>query len=356
MYTIAVVNQKGGCGKTTTAANLAAGLAARSRRTLLVDLDPQAHASLSLGHIDDGSERSLYDVVVDPLVPITQILAPVAENLDLAPGSVILHAAEQVLAGAAQRENRLRRKLESIASQYHYVIIDSPPAVGLLTVNALSAADLALVTVEASYLALHGMARLFETIRMVRRETGREVAVRALCTMFDGRTRHAQEVYDEIRRHLGDTMYKTIIRVNVKLREAASHGKSIFAYASHAKGAEDYGALADEVLAAEARIDMDSEAAVSASDDLAVNAAIAEGMGASAPTRSDARKSPTAPDTPERSERLLIVGRISASPAGEELSVGPAVARSPMGEPSRSPMGEPSDRRDEGSELDERGR
>lgn len=266
MYTIAVLNQKGGCGKTTTAVNLAAGLAARGRRTLLVDLDPQAHASLALGHVDDGSERSLYDVLVDPLVPITQIIAAKSENLDLAPGTVILHAAEQVLAGAAQRENRLRRKLESVASQYHYAIIDSPPAVGLLTVNALSSADLALVTVEASYFALHGMARLFETIEMVRRETGREIAVRALCTLFDSRTRLAQEVYDEIRRHLGDTMYKSIIRVNVKLREAASHGKAIFSYARHSKGAEDYAALADEVIRGEPGAEMIPEAAVTADD------------------------------------------------------------------------------------------
>lgn len=248
MHAIAVVNQKGGCGKTTTAVNLAAGLAARGRRTLLVDLDPQAHASLALGWIDDGSEKGLFDVIVDPYLPLETVIAERLPGLDLAPGNVVLHAVEQLLSGAPHRESRLQRKLLPLEPRYDVVVIDTPPAVGLLTVNALAAARLVLVTVEASFFALHGMAKLFETIEMVRRETGRDLEVRALCTMFDARTRIAQDVLEEMRRHLGDTMYSTVIRVNVKLREAASHGKPIFEYAAHSKGTEDYGALADEVL------------------------------------------------------------------------------------------------------------
>ncbi len=252
MRAIAVVNQKGGCGKTTTAVNLAAGLAALGQRTLLVDLDPQAHASLALGRIDDGGEKSLYDVLVDPYLPLDAAIATVSDSLDLVPGNVLLYGIEQVLSGAPQREYRLRRKLEPLADSYAYVVIDTPPAVGLLTINALSAADVALVAVEASYFALHGMAKLFETIEMVRRETHRDIEVRALCTMFDGRTRLAHEVRDEIRRHLGDTLYASVVRVNVKLREAASHGRTIFDYARLSKGAEDYGALAREISTADA--------------------------------------------------------------------------------------------------------
>ncbi|MFN0152589.1 MAG: ParA family protein [bacterium] len=247
MKTIAIVNQKGGCGKTTAAVNLAAALAARGRRSLLVDIDPLAHASLALGFVDDGSEKSIYDVLIDSFVPLDDIIRTHSKNLDFAPGIVILRAAEFALYGAPARESRLRDKLARVAPRYDFAVIDCPSAGGLMTINALAAADAAVVPVDSSPFALPGLEQLSEMIDMVRHETHRPLEVRALCSMFDQRTRFASEVFAELRQRFGAKMYATAIRVNVKLREAFQRGQTIFEYAPHSRGAADFAAFADEI-------------------------------------------------------------------------------------------------------------
>ena len=252
MRTIAVVNQKGGCGKTTTAINLAAFLALKGRRTLVVDMDPQGHATLGLLPDRAPAPKTMYDVMVHHQngrhTRVHDIIRWAQANLDVAPADILLSGVPEKLAKLRKRENILTEILDEVRNDYDYAIIDCPPHVGLLTFNALSAADEAIVPVDPSFFALHGIGKLLETFDVLFHKTGHRVDVRALATLYMGRARFARDVIEEIRTHLAGRHFATVIRHSVKLAEAASHGVPIASYCRRCTGFEDYKALAAEVL------------------------------------------------------------------------------------------------------------
>ena len=253
MRVIAIVNQKGGCGKTTTTVNLAGCLAADGARVLVVDLDPQAHATLALGIDPDELDENLYEVMADPggaeLLP--RVVVEAGEGLAVAPSGIVLSALEQKLATAPveTRTERLAPALDTLAEEYDYALIDCPPNVGLLTFNALRAAGEVIVPLETSRFAIHGVEKLLETIGLLAERIGHELDVRVLATLYDGRTRFARSTLGEIREMFKDMCFDTVIRNNIKLREAAGRGRPICSYAPAANGAVDYAALAVEVEA-----------------------------------------------------------------------------------------------------------
>jgi chromosome partitioning protein len=255
MRTIAVVNQKGGCGKTITAINLSAFLALSGRRVLLVDMDPQGHSTLGLSAGGFEPTRTLYDVLLSdtrrPRTTIADIARPVSENFDLAPSDILLSAVPEALAGIAGRENVLARALVELRGRYDYVIIDCPPNVGLLTFNALKACTEALIPMDPSFFSLHGIGKLFETFDLLEQQAGHRISARVLVTLYPGRTRFVEAVVDEVHRHLTGRYFETMIRQSVKLAEAASHGLPITRYARRSAGFEDYEALAKEIVAQE---------------------------------------------------------------------------------------------------------
>ncbi len=260
MRTIAIVNQKGGCGKTTTTVNLAGCLAADGARVLLVDLDPQAHATLALGIDPDDVEANLYEVLAEPegspaARGIAAIVRPVRDGLHVAPSGIVLSALEQKLAAerAEARTERLAAALREVEPCYDYALVDCPPNVGVLTFNALRAAREVIVPLETSRFAIHGVQKLLETIALLTDRVGHQLGVRILPTLYDGRTRFARETLAEIRALFRDLCFDTVIRANVKLREAAQQGSPIHAFAPHSHGAADHAALAVEVAAASPR-------------------------------------------------------------------------------------------------------
>lgn len=251
MRTIAVINQKGGCGKTTTSINLAACLAHRNKKVLLVDLDPQAHTTLGLGVAPGQCPNSVYDLLIgksEGSIKPEDVFIPLTEKLHLLPSDVMLSAAEPILLGRDHREYCLADILEPLAGQYDFVLIDCPPNIGVLTFNALFACSEAIIPIETGLFALHGLARLMETIRLVNSKRMVKITVNALLTMFDRRTRIAGESMNEIQKHLGERVFSTIINSNVRLKEAASHGKPVIEYAPESTGSRDYMGLATEIL------------------------------------------------------------------------------------------------------------
>lgn len=256
MRTIAIINQKGGCGKTTTTVNLAGSLAADGSRVLVIDLDPQAHATLALGIDPDLVEDNLYDVLaVSDGSSLDQIILEVGEQIDLAPSGIALSALEQKLAGerADARTERLSHALESIPPVYDYVLIDCPPNVGLLSFNALRAADEVIVPLEMSIFAIHGVQKVLETIGLLSDRIGYDVEIRLLPTLYDGRTRNAREILSEIRDLFKDLCFSTVIRSSVKVRDAARRGVPVVRFAPSSNVAHDYGSLAFEIQALTAR-------------------------------------------------------------------------------------------------------
>ena len=257
--TIACANQKGGVGKTTTVVNLGSSLALAGDRVLVIDLDPQGNATSGLGFDRGTLQRSIYDAVVEGQ-PIGEsvIPGPIA-GLDLVPSTIALAGAELELAPVDGRERRLRRELSAVTAPYDYILIDCPPALGLLTVNALTAADSVLIPLQCEYYALEGLTQLLATLDLVRDNLNPELNVHGIVlTMYDGRTNLSADVAAEARRHLGDLVYRTVIPRSVRLSEAPSHGMPIQRYAPDSTGALAYAALAEEVRRRDARTAMNN--------------------------------------------------------------------------------------------------
>ncbi|MGA3160922.1 MAG: ParA family protein [Terracidiphilus sp.] len=247
---LGLVNQKGGVGKTTTAINLAACLALQGLEVLLVDCDPQANCSSGLGFQRDDNRRSIYDVLMGD-APAEQVILPTEiDQLSLLPGSKNLTGANIELATADDRALRLRRALEKIQLEYELVILDCPPALDLLTLNVLAAADTLIVPMQAEYFALEGISELISTLERVRAAYNPTLTIEGvLMTMYDDRTNLAQQVTDTLREYFKDRLYRTVIPRNVRLAEAPSHGKPVALYDPRSRGTEAYFEMAGEFLA-----------------------------------------------------------------------------------------------------------
>jgi chromosome partitioning protein len=247
---IAIANQKGGVGKTTTAINLSASLAVSERPTLIIDCDPQSNSTAGLGFPKDPARRSLYNALIlkepiDRIIQKTQV-----EGLDLLPANKNLAGAAVELVGAEEREYQLKQLLGTIKERYHFIIIDCPPALDLLTLNALVASDSVLVPIQCEYLALEGVSELLDTLMRIRRSLNHDLAIEGiLLTMYDDRTTLSKQVAADLRSFFGSQVFESVVPRNVRLAEAPSHGKPIIFYDIHSKGAESYIQLAKEVIA-----------------------------------------------------------------------------------------------------------
>ena len=252
---IAIANQKGGVGKTTTSVNISAILAKKGRKVILVDGDPQGNATSGLG-VDKNVENSLYDILVNE-VDINETLQDTCiKNLKVCPSNVNLAGAEVELVNLMYREQRLKEKLDEVKDDYDYIIIDCPPSLGLITLNAFTAADSVLIPVQCEYYALEGLGQLINTINLVKKHLNKNLAIEgAVLTMYDMRTNLSNQVVREVKRYFDDKVYKTVIPRNIKLSEAPSYGMPITIYDATSKGARCYEKLAREIVKANEKKD-----------------------------------------------------------------------------------------------------
>lgn len=245
---ISIINQKGGVGKTTTAVNLSAYLADKGKKTLLIDEDSQGNSTSGLSR-SVTFEKSLYDVLLNDTFPEEAVVKTAIRKLHLLPASIDLAGAEIEIAPLAERESLLKRKIEPLREQYDYIIIDCPPSLGLMTLNALVASDSIIIPIQAEFYALEGLSQLVKTVQVVsRRMNPRLHILGILLTMFDGRTNLSLQVAEEVKKYFGSKVFRTVIPRTVKLSEAPSFGEPVLTYAPKSKGAEAYKKLSREVL------------------------------------------------------------------------------------------------------------
>ena len=247
MRKIALVNQKGGCGKTTTAINLAHFLAAEGKKVLLIDLDPQGHVGLGLGAELVHAEKTIYEVLLGK-IPISEATQTLKENLDVVLSDVVLSAFEQVMAGASEREYKLTQSLVEVEKNYDYLIIDSPPSVGLLTFNGLVAAEEVIIPVDSSFFSVHGLGKLLDTLRIIEERVQHELSVKILATNVDLRTNFCRSLVEDLRTRFAENCFATMIKTCTRLREAASEGRAIAEFDKHCAGFHDYRSLTREIL------------------------------------------------------------------------------------------------------------
>ncbi|WP_205720057.1 ParA family protein [Fodinibius halophilus] len=246
MKTIAFTNQKGGVGKTTSTINVGAGLCREGKKVLLVDLDPQANLTYSLRKSSNRLETSIYDVMKGRIEPEETLISH--NGFDILPSSIDLSGAEMEFANEPARENILKNKLAPFYDKYDYILIDCPPNLGLLTLNAFTAVKEVFIVLQAEYLALHGLSKLMEVIQVVKERLNPDIEISGIiCTLFDGRKNLNKEVVDHIQDYFGEKVFDTLIRDNVALAEAPSHHKTIFEYDPNSHGAKDYAALSREI-------------------------------------------------------------------------------------------------------------
>ncbi len=254
MRVVAIANQKGGCGKTTTAINLSACLAQKKQTVLLIDLDPQGHSTIGLLGSEQEFQASVYDLLCPPegkTVSVQQLSRSVSDRLDIVPSEIILSTAEQKLAGKEGREYRLRSALSGLGDTYDFVIIDCPPNLGLLTFNALLSATEVVIPIDISYFSLHGLGKLMDIINLLGRECGHSPTMNALVTNYDRRLRLSQEILTEVKRHFNDHLFTSIISTSVKLKESIRFAKPITDYSPTCSGCRDYLSLSEEIIRGE---------------------------------------------------------------------------------------------------------